>query len=231
MTISVVIPAYNEEKYITYTLASIHKLTRKPDEIIVIDGGSTDRTKEIAQQHGARVILITHRGIGFARQKGLEAASGDIIAFTDADTIVPTDWLTKIEETLSHNGVVAVYGPYVVDRGWTPYVIFSNYVQPYIWLFLQLIGLPIAPGQNTAFIRQKGLDVGGYPVNFKAAEDIEMIRRLRGVGRVVYRFDNRVLSSARRGDEGWALIPRMMKGLALYYTTRKADTFDFPDIR
>lgn len=231
MTISVVIPAYNEEKYIPATLESVKKLTRQPDEIIVIDGGSTDRTKEIAQQHGARVITVPHRGIGFARQKGLEAASGDIIAFTDSDTIVPTDWLTKIEETLSRKGVVAVYGPYVVDRGWALYVIFSNYVQPYIWLFLQFIGLPIAPGQNTAFLRQKGLDVGGYPINFKAAEDIEMILRLRKAGKVVYRFDNRVLSSARRGSEGWALIPRMMKGLAIYYTTRKADRFDFPDIR
>jgi glycosyltransferase involved in cell wall biosynthesis len=231
MTISVVIPAYNEEKYIPATLDSVKKLARQPDEIIVIDGKSADRTKEIAQQHGARVITVAHRGIGFARQKGLEAATGDIIAFTDADTIVPTDWLTKIEKTLSRKGVVATYGPYVVDRGWAPYVLFSNYVQPYMWLLLQLIGLPIAPGQNTAFLRQTGLDVGGYPINFKAAEDIEMIRRLRSAGKVVYRFDNRVLSSARRGNEGWALIPRMMKGLAVYYTTRKADTFDFPDIR
>lgn len=231
MTISVVIPAYNEEKYIPATLESVNRLARKPNEIIVIDGGSTDNTKKVSQKHGARVVTIAHRGIGFARQKGLEAASCDIIAFTDADTIVPVDWLTKIEETLSRKHVVAVYGPYVVDKGWAPYVLFSNYVQPYLWLFLQFIGLPIAPGQNTAFLRAKGVEVGGYPIDFKAAEDIEMIRRLRTVGKVVYRFDNRVLSSGRRGDEGWSLIPRMMKGLILYYTTRKADTFHFPDIR
>lgn len=231
MTISVVIPAYNEEKYIPATLASIKKLTRKPDEVIIIDGGSTDRTREMAQKHGARVITVAHRGIGFARQKGLEAASGDIIAFTDSDTVVPPDWLSKIEETLSHPGVVATYGPYLVDFGWAPYVIFSNFIQPYIWLFLQFIGLPIAPGQNTAFIRKKGIEAGGYPIDFKAAEDIEMIRRLKTVGKVVYRFDNRVLSSGRRGNEGWAMITRMIKGLTLYYTTRKADTFDFPDIR
>ena len=231
MTISVVLPAYNEEKYITRTLASIRKLTRKPDEIIVIDGGSTDKTKEIAQQHGARVVTVPHRGIGFARQKGLEAARGDIIAFTDSDTVVPPDWLSKIEETLSRPGIVATYGPYLVDFGWGPYVLFSNYIQPYLWLFLQLIGLPIAPGQNSAFIRKSGMKAGGYPVDFKAAEDIEMIRRLKTVGKVVYRLDNKVLSSGRRGNEGWTMITRMIKGLTLYYTTRKADTFDFPDIR
>lgn len=231
MTISVVLPAYNEEKYITRTLTSIHKLTRKPDEIIVIDGGSTDRTREIAQKHGARVVTVAHRGIGFARQKGLEAAAGDIIAFTDSDTLVPPDWLSKIEETLSRPGVVATYGPYFVDFGWGPYVIFSNYIQPYLWLFLQFIGLPIAPGQNSAFLRASGIKAGGYPVDFKAAEDIEMIRRLKTVGKVVYRLDNKVLSSGRRGNEGWAMITRMIKGLTLYYTTRKADTFDFPDIR
>lgn len=231
MKISVVIPAYNEEKYILLTLASLKRLTRQPDEIILIDASSTDQTVKLAKFMKVKVIVIPHRGIGYARQKGLEAATGDIIAFTDADTIVPQDWLTRIEKTLSARGVVAVYGPYMVDGGWMPYVIFINYLQPIFWCILYLIGLPIAPGQNTAFIRKKGIEAGGYPTDFKSAEDIEMIRRLKTVGKVVFRLDNNVLSSGRRGNEGWALVGRMFKGLALYYTTRKADTFEFPDIR
>src|SRR5512143_1531574 len=99
MTISVVIPAYNEEKYLPRTLESLKKLDRKPDEIVVVDGGSTDKTASIAREHGATVITVAHRGIGFARDKGLMKATGDIVAYTDADTVVPHDWLTKIETT------------------------------------------------------------------------------------------------------------------------------------
>src|SRR5258706_9663525 len=101
MTISVVIPAYNEQKYLPKTLESLKKLDRKPDQIVVVDGGSTDATATVARAHGATVITVAHRGIGYARDKGLEKATGDIVAFTDADTVVPHDWLVKIEETLS----------------------------------------------------------------------------------------------------------------------------------
>src|SRR3990167_3170408 len=101
MRISIVIPAYNEEKYLPHTLQSIQKLLRKPDEIIVIDGESTDQTGAIAKQFGAKVIRIPKTTIGAARQAGLVAATGEIVATTDADTIVPTLWLNKIETALT----------------------------------------------------------------------------------------------------------------------------------
>lgn len=231
MKISVVIPTYNEEKYLPKTLKSIHDLSRQPDEILIIDASSTDSTVSLAKKNDARVISVPHRGIGFARQRGLEEAKGDVIAFTDADTIVPKNWLTIIEEKLNTKGVSGVYGSYRVDGGWFPYVFIINVIQPAIFHFLYLIGLPLAPGQNTAFWRSKGFEAGGYPVNFKSCEDIEMIRRLKTVGKILYTPKNCVLSSGRRGNEGINWIFRMTKGLALYYTTRKADTFSFPDIR
>lgn len=231
MTISIVIPAYNEEKYLPATLDSITHLSRQPDEILVIDAQSNDKTVSIAKKYGAKPIIIPHRGIGFARQKGLEAATGEAIAFTDADTIVPVDWLTKIEQSLSKPGVAAVYSGYRVYDGWLPYRFSINYIHPLIFVFFHYMGFPIAPGQNTAFWRTKAFEAGGYPINFKAAEDIEMIRRLKTVGKVVYRHDNYVKSSGRRGDEGIAFFTRTARGISYYFITRKADTFEFPDIR
>jgi glycosyltransferase involved in cell wall biosynthesis len=231
MTISVVIPAYNEERYLPKTLASIGALARKPDEVVLIDGGSTDKTAEIAKKAGVRVVTIPHRGIGFARQQGLLAATSDVVAFTDADTTVPPLWLTKIEETLGRPGVVATYGHYIVEGGWWPYRVIINYIQ-FPWMrFMHAMRRPIAPGQNTAFWKNKALEVGGYPVDFLSAEDLEMARRLFAVGTVVYRPDNFVFSDSRRGNEGVKLFSRMGKILFRYFLFGKADTASFPDIR
>lgn len=230
MKVSVVIPAYNEEKYLPETLDSVKRLTLPPDEILVIDGDSTDRTRAVAQSLGARVVTVPHRGIGFARQRGLEEAKGDIIAFTDADTVVPRDWLTKIVETLSQNGVSGVYSGYYVPNGWLPYLIFINIIQPMYQVFFQWIGRPICPGQNMAFWKQKALEAGGYPMDFNIIEDQEMGKRLRTVGKFVFRLDNFVISSSRRGCEGIGFFTRMAKAQWEYYTTRRADT-GFPDIR
>lgn len=231
MTISIVIPAYNEEKYLPKTLESIAKLERKPYEVIVIDGGSTDKTAQVARNHGAKPITIQHRGIGYARQKGLEAATGDIIAFTDADTIVPHDWLSKIEKSLTHPGVAGVYSGFHVPDGWFPYWFFINYIQPISTFFSHYLGIPMAPGQNTAFLRRKGIEAGGYPTDFKIAEDLEMARRLRTVGKLVYLSNNFVISSGRRGDEGFPLFVRIFKAFVIYFFTRRADKIGFPDIR
>lgn len=232
MKISVVIPAYNEEKYLPKTLESIAGLDRKPDEVIVIDGGSTDKTLEIAKEGGARVITVRHRGIGRARQQGLVAAKGDIVAFTDADTVVPKDWLGKIVDTLSQNNVSGMYSVYKVSDGTLLYRWIINYCNPFVFPLGYFFGMLIVGGQNMAFWRLKAIEAGGFPEEFKSVEDFEIMRRLKKVGRVIYRHDNRVISSGRRGNEGIvALTIREAKGMAVYLLTGRADAFNFPDIR
>lgn len=231
MTISVVIPSYNEENYLPRTLDSLKKLDRKPDEVIVVDGGSTDATVKVAREHGADVIIVPHRGIGFARDKGLNKAKGDIVAFTDADTIVPHDWLTKIEETLVQPGVVGVFGGFRVPDGWWVYRWYVNYIQPWLNQVYYWFGIYMAPGQNMAFIRKTGLEVGGFPEDYKIAEDIEMVTRLRKKGKVVLRQDLIVLSSGRRGNEGPSMMVRIFKAFFLYFFFKKANRIGFPDMR
>lgn len=231
MKISVVIPAYNEEKYLPKTLASLELLERKPDEVIVIDGGSTDKTASVARSLGARVVTIEHRGIGYARQKGIEAAKWDIIAFTDSDTIVPANWLTIIEETLSVPRVVGVFGIFKVPDGWWLYRYYVNLIQPILNYIYYAFGIPMAPGQNIAFWKEKAVSVGGFPIDFKIAEDIEMARRLQTVGKVAFRTDLVVTSSGRRGNEGPTLMLRVLKAFIFYFVFRKANTIGFPDER
>ena len=98
MTISVVIPVYNEEKYIRKCLKALKDGQRVPDEIIIVDGGSTDHTVKIAKQMGCKVIDNPKKNAACGRNAGILKAKGDIIAFTDGDCIVHSEWLAVIEE-------------------------------------------------------------------------------------------------------------------------------------
>ena len=111
MTISVVIPAYNEEHTLPTCLQALKSQTTPPLEIIVVDNNSTDRTAEVARSFGAKVVHESVKGITPARQRGFQEAKGDIIARTDADTISPANWLALIEETFTaHPDAVGVTG-------------------------------------------------------------------------------------------------------------------------
>ena len=92
-TVSVVIPAYNAGKYISRAIDSVLSQTLKADEIIVVDDGSNDDTAEVVEGYGEQIILIRQKnsGASAARNRGIEAASGEWIAFLDADD----EWLVE----------------------------------------------------------------------------------------------------------------------------------------
>jgi glycosyltransferase involved in cell wall biosynthesis len=230
MTISVVIPAYNEEELLPKTLASLSQLDRKPDEVIVVDASSTDKTKEVAQKAGAIVITVPKSTIGFSRQKGLEKATGDIVAFTDADALLPHDWLNRIERALAKPGIVGYFGGFHVFDGPPIYKFFINTIQPF-WnmLLFAIFRMPMATGQNMAFYRTLAIDAGGFPPEFKMAEDIEIARRMTK-GKIIFTQKEFVSASGRRGFEKGLLI-RIFKVFFLYFLFRKADTIGFPDVR
>src|SRR6478672_4218154 len=98
-TISIVIPALNEEQNIPATLASIPSAALRArgymTEVLVVDNGSTDRTAEVARSHGARVVVQPVRGYGNAYKAGFANSTGDIIVTGDADRSYPFDILAE----------------------------------------------------------------------------------------------------------------------------------------
>jgi len=134
--ISVIIPALNEEATILDCLESLaaQSIPRTAYEIIVVDGGSSDRTREYARLVADQVIPQKRAGIGGARGDGARAANGDILVFTDADTHHPPSWLETIQELLTVGGYDVCTGPvrfynptfcsYLV-RGWRQYYLLS----------------------------------------------------------------------------------------------------------
>src|ERR1035437_5009908 len=117
--ITVVVAAYNEEKDLPKCLTAITTQDFPKDdyEIIVVDNNSTDKTAEIAKGFGARVITESKQGNTFAVKKGMDSASGEIIANTDADTVVFPDWLATIKKIFEDPKVVAATGSAYVKTG------------------------------------------------------------------------------------------------------------------
>src|ERR1017187_10831821 len=103
MLISVVVPAFNEESYLPTTLSSLRDAISVcwcGAELIVVDNGSADRTREVALSFGATVVHEAVHNISRVRNAGASAARGDVFAFVDADTIVPPYFLERVAKVM-----------------------------------------------------------------------------------------------------------------------------------
>jgi glycosyltransferase involved in cell wall biosynthesis len=108
----VVIPVKDDAGMLEHCLAALAEQTRPPDEVIVVDNASRDRTAEVARRHGATVVREARSGITAAASAGYDAASGDIIARCDADSRLPPEWLARIERAMGDRAEpAAVTGP------------------------------------------------------------------------------------------------------------------------
>lgn len=111
--ISVVIPAYNEESMIGPCLEAVLAQSRPADEVIVVDNNSTDRTAEILHEFRGKVMVLpeSRQGVQYARNRGLDAATGDVIVRIDADTRLPAGYLAEVEAIFGDPLVDAATGP------------------------------------------------------------------------------------------------------------------------
>src|SRR5580693_8953155 len=108
---TVVVAAYNAASTLGECLSSLRELNYPEYETIVVDDGSTDSTAEVAGQAGVRAIHIEHLGLAAARNAGVAAASGEIVAFIDADARADRDWLYHLIETITRRNAAAASGP------------------------------------------------------------------------------------------------------------------------
>ncbi len=99
LSLSIIIPAYNEQNHLKACLDAIAGQSIKPDEVIVVDNNSSDNTAEIARSYSFVTLLSEKRqGVVFARDRGFDAAKSDIIGRIDADTILPLDWVARVKD-------------------------------------------------------------------------------------------------------------------------------------
>ena len=232
--ISFVVPAWNEERWLPATLASIHRAgaaTGRPYEIVVADDGSTDRTAEIGRAHGAEVVAVAHRQISGTRNSGARAARGEILVFVDADTQVTPECVRAALAALDAGAVGGGAG--IRFDGKVP--LWSRALLPLLLLSFRWSRL--AAG-CFLFCRRADFEaVGGFDEQIYASEEIGLSRALGRRGRFVV-LKEKVVTSARklRANSGgvhlrtiWRLARAGTRGLGdrqllgLWYDGRRDD--------
>ena len=213
MKVSLVIPAHNEEKYIKACLESVTRFASEHPvlaEIIVVDNASTDTTAEIAKKFPkVRVIAEKKKGLTKARERGFKEATGDIIAYIDADTRMPPGWVQKlVDEFSSNEKLVCLSGPY----RYYDLKPLSNFTVAMYW---GLFALPtylvlgyMAIGGNFAAKKSALTEIGGFDTNIEFyGEDTNIARRLHKVGKVKFTMSFFMPTSARRfkGEGFWKI--------------------------
>jgi cellulose synthase/poly-beta-1,6-N-acetylglucosamine synthase-like glycosyltransferase len=197
--ISVVIPAFNEEKYLGTCLRSLQCQDFDGNyEVIVADNSSDDRTVRIGERYADRVVVHPRDTIARGRQTGADATRYPVIAFTDADTCAAPDWLSQLAGSLEDDMVAGVHGqlmPYdgnLLEQG------FCRYVLPPYSSFMAHINRPSAPGSNFAVKREAFEKAGGFNTKLVTGEDVELCRRVGKYGHIAFNPDALVRVSTRR---------------------------------
>jgi rSAM/selenodomain-associated transferase 2 len=190
--ISVIIPTLDEAHSLGATLQAVARFSHGGRvEVIVVDGGSADATREIARAGGAHRIVRSERGRGAQMHAGALEARGDVLWFLHADTLPPPDAPALILDALRRDAR-AVGGNFAISFDGTRFA--ARFLT---WLYPQLRKLGLCYGDSAIFVRADAYrKVGGFRP-FPIFEDLDLVRRLKGRGKLVH-LGARVVTSSRR---------------------------------
>jgi GT2 family glycosyltransferase len=182
--VSVVVCTHNGEATLRECLEGLDRL-RYPDyEVVVVDDGSTDASAAIVSEYDCTLISTENRGLSAARNTGLEASSGEIVAYLDDDATPDTDWLTYLAHTFRTSSHAGVGGPNLAfqDDGAIAHCVTNAPGGP-THVLLSDEEAEHIPGCNMAFRRAALLEIGGFDPRFRAAgDDVDICWRLREHG-------------------------------------------------
>ena len=235
-TISLIIPAYNEEDYLPACLdAVMANLAGKVHEIIVVDNNSSDRTREVVERYPAvTYVFEPQKGITRARQSGYLAASGDILAYVDADTRPPVGWVEQIwEQFVAQPDLACLSGPY----SFYDLTGFRNQISNAWFIAAQpiykLTGYMMVGG-NFAISHEVLDKMGGFDSSIEFyGEDVDIGKRAKVHGKVLFSPRFVMPTSARRmKQQGFARTAGIYLANYLSIVVRgRPATNDYQDVR
>jgi GT2 family glycosyltransferase len=182
--ISVVVCSYNGSRTIRDTLEGLSRLQYPTYEVIVVNDGSTDPTPSIAGQYGVRLITVQNGGLSKARNIGLEAARGEIVAYIDDDAYPDPHWLTYLAAAFVNSDHVGVGGPNIAPEGDGPIAeCIANAPGGPIHVLVSDSEAEHIPGCNMAFRKEPLKAIGGFDPRFRVAgDDVDVCWRLQERG-------------------------------------------------
>jgi len=218
MKYSIVIPSLNEEKHIASCINEVKKQASNA-EILVVDGMSTDRTIELSESLGARVVFEKKKVVSAARNTGLNKAKGDIVCYIDADVVPEKSWFEKLTSPFEDNDVMAVAGIPIPNDGRFiekigMYLVFGL-IAPVLFKF----NIPLVTGQVMAVRRKEAIKAGGFDPDHLSGEDTYIFLLLRNKGKIIH-CDAKVSVSLRRIRK-WGLIKYLSFNIRNYRSLLK----------
>ena len=244
MVLSFVIPAYNEEGYLADCIESILRQTEgmaDATEILVVNNASTDGTREVALRY-PRVKLVDEprKGLTHARQAGFAASSGRLIANVDSDSRLTEGWVDRVLAEFEQNSrLVSLSGPLIYhdltrqQRRLVDVFYFTAWLTYFINRWILRMG-SMVQGGNFVVTRKALEEIGGFDLKIDFyGEDTDVARRMAAVGDVVYTFDLKMFSSARRLKHEGMLTTAARYTLNYFWTTlfKRPFTHQHVDIR
>lgn len=224
--ISIIVPAYNEEKYIKKCLDALLNQNIKKNlyEVIVVDNASSDKTAETVRKYPVKLIYEKRKGVAYARSAGTKVAQGEIIAFTDADCTPDTDWISKFLKKFRQDPKIdAIGGVFAFYDGNKFLKTLALKTQRFTWHL---------SGGNMA-IRKKSLaKIGGFEAGVNAGEDVLITLKLQKQGQYLIDQNNIMPTSSRRLQKNFlkTVVTWFPNDFALKYLNRPLFSY-FPDIR
>lgn len=210
--LSVVIPVLNEEDYLPLLLQSLARQTVQPREVIVVDGGSTDRTHQIARDHGA--LLLRGGGLpGISRNYGAEWATGEWLLFLDADVRLPCDAIETAFAEMHRRRLDSASTAFCPDSRALGVRLHHRLSSDYFWATSK-IGWCHSIGAFLLLRREHHERIGGFDHRITVAEDQDYVLKLNRIGRYGY-LRRPVVEIATRRFDAEGFLSQSIKWLGI----------------
>lgn len=184
--VSVILLTKNSAQTIEKSLGSIFEQTRKPDEVVVVDGGSSDGTLDIVDKYPIKIVNEPGLGFGHARNLGVKNAEGDIVFFIDSDCYADPKWIEKMLLHFADPEIAGTTGKTCLWNTDDGVARFLACVGNRMEMPTQRAYVKIAPTMNLALRRDAILEVGGFDETFVRCEDAELTYKVSQRYKIIY---------------------------------------------